>query len=323
MAVDAGRQGAAGDIATSIAWRACVRSIRFKEVFILQGAPVMGALFGGGLTVIGASITASIRAGFFLLASVLLVAHVFLLNDWAGVSADARDPHKAGGVFRARAMSDRVAVSFSVTLLVVSLVIFATLEPRTLGPAIGVAILGAVYSHPMLNAKSRPVASSMLHLLGGELHFLLGYLLFAHVDARGIALASFFALTFAAGHQPGSARLRKRSRQRPADERGHLRAAGGIRRWLRPVRARLRFPRPAGVARRRATCRGLVPHCRRSHSRGLRRDHHGTRADVREHGEASDGLSRAVPGARRGDVWLASERGSLIRDDAPAADACP
>ena len=56
------------------------------------------------------------------------------------------------------------------------------------------------YSHPALSAKSAPVLSSLPHLLGGLLHFLLGYSLFDALDRRGILIGFFFALTFTAGH---------------------------------------------------------------------------------------------------------------------------
>ena len=42
--------------------------------------------------------------------------------------------------------------------------------------------------------------SSAAHLTGGALHFLLGYSLGGTIDRRGLAIAAFFGLTFAAGH---------------------------------------------------------------------------------------------------------------------------
>ncbi len=40
----------------------------------------------------------------------------------------------------------------------------------------------------------------MDHLAGGILHFLLGYSLGNSIDRRGVAIATFFALIFVAGH---------------------------------------------------------------------------------------------------------------------------
>jgi len=48
----------------------------------------------------------------------------------------------------------------------------------------------------------------VLHIVGGILHFLLGYSLFSPIDARGLETGAFFALTFAAGHLTHEARDR-------------------------------------------------------------------------------------------------------------------
>src|SRR5207245_6909646 len=71
---------------------------------------------------------------------------------------------------------------------------------RTFLHAIAIAAVGVVYSHPSINTKIMPILSSSPHLVGGLLHFLLGYSLFVGIDRRGILIALFFALTFTAGH---------------------------------------------------------------------------------------------------------------------------
>ena len=60
--------------------------------------------------------------------------------------------------------------------------------------------MSALYSLPRFNWKGRPLLNSAAHLAGGVLHFLLGYSLGNAIDRRGLAIATFFALTFAAGH---------------------------------------------------------------------------------------------------------------------------
>jgi 4-hydroxybenzoate polyprenyltransferase len=57
-----------------------------------------------------------------------------------------------------------------------------------------------MYSLPTIGLKRWPVFSSLLHFLGGLLHFLMGYSLFAAVDWPAVAIAAFFALIFVAGH---------------------------------------------------------------------------------------------------------------------------
>jgi 4-hydroxybenzoate polyprenyltransferase len=85
-------------------------------------------------------------------------------------------------------------------LLALSLALFCLLGVRPLAIALAIATLSLLYSRPASPAKGVPVLGSILHLAGGCLHFLLGYSLFRAVDGRGMALALFFGLTFAAGH---------------------------------------------------------------------------------------------------------------------------
>jgi 4-hydroxybenzoate polyprenyltransferase len=168
--------------------RALLRHIRFDEVFVLQGTPLMGALFS-----MGALTTANFETLLvFLIGSILLVAHVFTLNDWADIAhgLKAADPQ----------VSSLRLFWFSLFLLVASLLVFALIDLRVVILGVIVAVLGFFYSHPKLNFKGTPIASSLPHLIGGVFHFLLGYAVFTPIDQRGVFIALFFALTFAAGH---------------------------------------------------------------------------------------------------------------------------
>ena len=168
--------------------RALLRHIRFGEVFVLQGTPLMGALFS-----MGALTSTNFKTlGLFLIGSVLLVAQVFTLNDWAEIEHGLRtaDP----------LVSSRRLFWFSLFLLIASLLLFALIDVRVVTLGAVVAILGFLYSHPLLNFKGTPIASSVPHLVGGVFHFLLGYAVFTPIDKRGTFIALFFALTFAAGH---------------------------------------------------------------------------------------------------------------------------
>src|ERR1700756_684311 len=98
--------------------RALLRHIRFDEVFVLQGTPLMGALFSME-TVTAANVeTLSV----FLIGSILLVAHVFTLNDWADIAHElkAADPQ----------VSSLRLFWFSLFLLVTSLLVFALIDLR-------------------------------------------------------------------------------------------------------------------------------------------------------------------------------------------------
>jgi 4-hydroxybenzoate polyprenyltransferase len=136
----------------------------------------------------------------FVVASFLLVAHIFSFNDWAGASTDRNDPNRSPRVFSTKGVAPRDVLFLSALLLALSLLLFAHLSRQTLLLAIAIAALGVFYSHPRFNGKGTPIISSCPHLVGGVLHFLLGYSLFSPVDHSGILIGLFFALTFTAGH---------------------------------------------------------------------------------------------------------------------------
>lgn len=170
--------------------------VRPHDILVLQGTPLLGAALAmrqAGAQDLGALAT-------LVIANVLLMTHVFMLNDWSGLSADLADPNRAAGVFTARGVERREIAALTAALLVLSLLLFSRLGPVTLGLAGAIAALSALYSLPRFHWKGRPLLSSAAHLAGGILHFLLGYSCGHAVDGRGFALAAFFALIFAAGH---------------------------------------------------------------------------------------------------------------------------
>lgn len=173
-----------------------IQCIRFDEVIVLQGAPFFGALFAlhdFSLRTLG--------TGILLAAvSVLLVAHVFVLNDWSGIEGDTRDPHRAPRTFATRGVTSRAMAGLAAGLLVAGLALASMLGLAAFLVAVGIVCASALYSLPNLHMKGMPLCSSLLHLSGGALHFLLGYAAFSSIDARGLAIGSFFAVIFSAGH---------------------------------------------------------------------------------------------------------------------------
>lgn len=170
--------------------------LRLPEILVLQGSPLLGAAFA-----IRHPTTANLGLGVLLaVASILLVAHVFLLNDWSGLATDLADPNKSAGVFTARGVGRHEIGVLTFVLLALSLFLFSRLGLAVFCLALAIAALGALYSLPRFDWKGKPLWSSGAHLIGGALHFLLGYSLGGSIDLRGLALATFFGLTFAAGH---------------------------------------------------------------------------------------------------------------------------
>ena len=170
--------------------------LRLPEILVLQGSPLLGAAFA-----IRHPAAENMRPlAILTVANVCLVAHIFMLNDWSGLTADLTDPNKSASVFTARGVSRKEIGGLAAGLLALSLLLFSHLGPSTLCLSLAIATLSALYSLPRFNWKGRPLLSSAAHLAGGALHFLLGYSLGNAIDRRGLAMATFFALTFAAGH---------------------------------------------------------------------------------------------------------------------------
>ena len=171
-------------------------STRSLEVLALQASPILGGFLGGfGLEPWGV-----LRLVLLLLGSLALTAHVFVINDWAGRGSDIRDPRRAALVFARRGISSRQVARVAVALLILANVAFAAVG----GPAVllgaAIAALSLLYSCSPSLGKSTPVMASVNHLVGGALHFLLGYTLFRPADAGGLAIGLFFGLVFAGGH---------------------------------------------------------------------------------------------------------------------------
>jgi len=170
--------------------------VRPADILALQGPPILGAVFAmrepSGLELAALAM--------LVVANVLLVSHVFLLNDWAGLHADLADANKAARVFTTRGVGRAEMAGLTGAMLAVSLVLFAMLGAVAFALAAAIAVLSALYSLPRFDWKGRPLLSSATHLAGGICHFLLGYSIAQDLDTRGVALAAFFALIFVAGH---------------------------------------------------------------------------------------------------------------------------
>lgn len=170
--------------------------LRPQDILVLQGSPLLGAAFA----LRHPGMQDLVPLATLLVANIFLVTHIFMLNDWAGLTTDLADPNKAARVFTARGVGRREMGGVTAGFLLFSLLLFSRLGPTTLVLSLAIAILSAFYSLPRFNWKGRPLLNSVTHLAGGILHFLLGYSLGSAIDNRGVAIATFFALIFAAGH---------------------------------------------------------------------------------------------------------------------------
>ena len=163
---------------------------------MLQASPILGSFLGG----FRLNPSGVIRLGVLLIGSLALTAHIFVFNDWAGQSRDIRDPRRSRLVFARRGISRRQVAYVATTLLIFANVAFAVVGSPAVLIGAAIAALSVLYSCSPRFGKSTPIVASLNHLLGGALHFLLGYTLSRPLDARGLMISLFFGLVFSAGH---------------------------------------------------------------------------------------------------------------------------
>ncbi len=171
-------------------------STRAPEVLALQASPILGGLLGGySLEQWGV-----MRPGLLLIGSLALTAHIFIFNDWAGYISDVRDPQRMTLVFARQGISRSEIASVAIALIIFANVAFAAVGGLSLLLGAAIAILSLLYSCSASFGKSTPIVGSINHMLGGTLHFLLGYSLVHALDVNGLVMSLFFGLVFAGGH---------------------------------------------------------------------------------------------------------------------------
>ena len=171
-------------------------STRGVEVCALQASPVLGAHLGG-LGIQGGNLS---RLALLLLGSTALTAHAFVFNDWADYSRDTRDLRRASLSANGYSITRDQIARVAIVLLILANVAFAAVGMSAVLFGAGIATVSVVYSFSPRLGKSKPIAASLDHLIGGGLLFLLGYSVAHTVDPRGVVLSLVFGLLFAAGH---------------------------------------------------------------------------------------------------------------------------
>lgn len=171
-------------------------STRAPEVLALQASPILGCILGG----FRLERWGVIRPGLLLLGSLALTAHIFVFNDWVGYNSDILDPRRATLATAKQGISRREVAGVAIALLILANVAFAAVGGLAILLGAAIATLSLLYSCSASFGKSTPIMGSLNHLLGGALHFLLGYTLVHALDANGLLMSLFFGLVFAGGH---------------------------------------------------------------------------------------------------------------------------
>jgi 4-hydroxybenzoate polyprenyltransferase len=159
-----------------------------------MGIPLVGAFSTGEPISFG-------RFVLFDFALTAAMAHVLLTNDWGGLRRTPleveRYPHVADGTALGNALRNGAMLMLLASLLCG----FYLLPLRMLLILAGLGIgINALYSHPAIHLKEHLFASKMLHLTGGTLQFVGGYLVFSGELGRGASSGLFFGGIITAGH---------------------------------------------------------------------------------------------------------------------------
>lgn len=181
-------------------WLRLLASIRLGEVLVLQGTPLMGAILALGGVPQWNFLVIGQQGVCLLAANLLFVAHVFVANDWAGIDADLRDPQRQDHTFVNRGVGRRAFGWMGLGLFAGAMLVLLSLGGQALLLGLALCVVSALYSLPPWQLKGRPLWNSLMHLLGGSLHFLLGWVAFAPIKGPSLIISVFFGLVFAAGH---------------------------------------------------------------------------------------------------------------------------
>lgn len=225
-------------------------SLRPGDILALQGPPLIGAVFAlGHLRVHHLAPLAMLFLG-----NIFLIAHVFLLNDWGNADFDLSDPTRASRVFSTRGLASEKIAVLSLALLTAALAFFCCLGTTPVAMSFGIVLLSALYSLPPFDWKGKPLLNSAAHVVGGILHFLLGYSLGHLIDGRGLAIAAFFGLVFAGGH------LTQETRDSAGDARNGVRTNAVVFGARRTFGVSLILFAVAHLVFLLLACRGIIPH---------------------------------------------------------------
>jgi 4-hydroxybenzoate polyprenyltransferase len=166
---------------------------RVGDFAILAAIPLLGFAYG----IQSITPTNVFTAVEIAVASLLLLVHIFALNDWADYDADLR-VHPLGNPVRASRDS---LLLVSAIALGCCIVVLWSIWPPALVPAAFAIIASAIYSlqWPM-RGKEVLVLSSALHAVCGAACFLVGLSAAADLSTRGSSVWVFLGLSMAAGH---------------------------------------------------------------------------------------------------------------------------
>ena len=177
-----------------------VRVFRLIDAAVFTGIPLMGIIVSAyHLHISQINFLSSLL---YILVIYLLAIHVFSINDWADYHGDINDLYKIKEGIQKRHLSLKQYLIIAIISGIIPL--FLLLGFSTAKFLIGfiIVLLSFFYSTNLfsLHGKSIPVLATLLHILGGMLAFLLGYLFFGHFHIQAVLTGLMCGVFLSAGH---------------------------------------------------------------------------------------------------------------------------
>jgi 4-hydroxybenzoate polyprenyltransferase len=174
------------------AGRRYVWSARVGDFALLAAIPVLGFAFGIQRLTLAVALEGAVLAA----AALLLLVHIFALNDWADYHADGQ----ARPLAPPQARRSRL-LTVSALSLVCFTVLLGSMSLPALLPAACVVVASAIYSLQWpIRGKEVLLLSSALHAVCGAACFLVGVTVAAGLSAGWSDVWVFIGLSMAGGH---------------------------------------------------------------------------------------------------------------------------
>jgi 4-hydroxybenzoate polyprenyltransferase len=174
-------------------------TIRYRDAFIFQSPAIAGML----MFFPNVSPTTGLQALLLAVGSFLLMAYIFVFNDWADFHSDRLVlPNNRHTLVDNKAITHREMLILAVFLALIGTLTVVLVLTTLIPIVVLIIIFGLLYSLPIrgLQGKGIPVFSSFLHFAGILLTFLLGATMFAPIGMPAIMVGSYFGILITAGH---------------------------------------------------------------------------------------------------------------------------
>ncbi|MGB3340174.1 MAG: UbiA family prenyltransferase [bacterium] len=167
-----------------------IRSIRWFEIAVRTGAPVMAILIVSPEI----NLATATRIIHSFVAFFFLWAHGYAFNEWGGYDFDKNDTSKAKTPLLAGHIAHRELLTLSIVFAVISIIMYSLLDIKFLLIVIFDIIMGFAYVHPRILLKNIPIASFIILFVVSINDFLLGWLIFSPDISRGLLIGIYFGI---------------------------------------------------------------------------------------------------------------------------------